>query len=133
MPFIHSNYRINPDDQTIAGGSAGGRFALYTLFHYPNTFSRYIVGSPAIDWDEGVMFEYEARYAANNSDLPAQVFTAAGSAEPEAMITNVERMAQALRNRNYPSLELTVHVFEDETHLSVAPATFCRGLRVVFG
>ncbi len=133
MPFIHSNYRINPDDQTIAGGSAGGRFALYTLFHYPNTFNRYIVGSPAIEWDESVTFEYEASYAADNSDLPAQVFMSVGAAESDFMITNMEQMAKALRDRNYPSLELTTHVFEDETHLSVWPATFSRGLRAVFG
>jgi predicted alpha/beta superfamily hydrolase len=133
IPFIHSNYRTKPDDRIIAGDSFGGLFALYAMFHSPKTFNRYIIGSPSIHWGEEVTFEYEANYAANNSDLPAQVFMSVGSAEPEYMITDMENMARALRGRNYPSLELTTHVFDGETHLSVIPATMSRGLRTVFG
>jgi len=132
-PLIHSIYRTNPDDQTLAGTSFGGLFALYTLFHSPDTFNRYMIGSPSIHWGEGVTFEYEANYAANNSDLAARVFMSVGAAEPEHMITDMEKMAKALRDRNYSSLELTTHVFDGETHLSVIPATMSRGLRAVFG
>lgn len=133
MPFIHSTYRTNPDDQTLVGDSLGGLFALYTLFHSPNTFNRYIIGSPSIHWGEGVTFEYEANYAAGNSDLPAQVFMSVGAAEPDHMITDMEKMAGALRDRDYSSLELVTHVFDGETHVSVIPATISRGLRAVFG
>lgn len=132
MPFVDANYRSNPDEQTLAGGSAGGRFALYTLFDSPQTFAHYIVCSPALDWDGGVMFDYEAGYAAKHADLAAQVFLAAGSAEPEALVAGVAKMAEVLESRRYASLALTTHLFEGETHLSAAPATFCRGLRVVF-
>ena len=78
-------------------------------------------------------FEYEANYAANNSDLPARVFMSVGTAELDHMITDMEKMAKALRDRSYSSLELMTHVFDGETHLSVIPATMSRGLRAVFG
>lgn len=48
------------------------------------------------------------------------------------MVTNMQAMASVLEQRNYPSLRLTQHVFEGETHLSVIPATLSRGLRAVF-
>lgn len=48
------------------------------------------------------------------------------------MVTNTHRMANALADRAYPSLNLTVHEFDGETHLSVIPATLSRGLREVF-
>lgn len=138
VPFIHSNYRADRGDQTIFGHSFGGLFALFALFHEPDAFDRYIVGSPSIWWDESITFTYEADFAASNSDLPARVFMAGGSLEeapddPELlMVTNVQKMAAALQDRNYENLELTTHIFEDETHFSVIPATISRGLRVLF-
>ena len=38
-----------------------------------------------------------------------------------------------LKSRNYPSLRIDVHNLPDETHLSVGPAAWSRGLRYVFG
>jgi enolase len=45
----------------------------------------------------------------------------------------MKELAKILRERGYPGLHLTTHVFEGETHVSVVPATFSRGLREVFG
>ncbi len=54
--------------------------------------------------------------------------------EPEfaAMVGNVEKLNHILTLRAYKGLELTCHIFENETHLSVIPATMSRGLRSVF-
>jgi hypothetical protein len=48
------------------------------------------------------------------------------------MVTGMQEMARIMQDRHYNNLELTTHIFEDETHISVAPATFSRGLRAVF-
>jgi len=133
MPFIQSSYRVNPEDKAIVGSSLGGLFALYTLFHHPDTFNRYIIGSPSIWWDEGVTFAYESGFAANNADLSAKVFISLGALEKEDMIANMRKLAETLQDRGYDGLELTTYIFEHETHLSVAPAAMSRGLRVVFG
>ena len=133
MPFIQSNYRVRPEDKAIAGSSFGGLFALYTLFHHPDTFNRYIIGSPSIGWDEGVAFAYESDFAANNARLSAKVFMSVGGLEKEYTIANMQRLARTLQDRGYDGLELTTCIFEHETHLSVAPAAMSRGLRAVFG
>ncbi len=141
MPFVHENYRADPEDRVFMGDSLGGLFGLYTLFHQPDTFTRYIVGSPSIWWDGTVTFDYERAFAERSKDLAARVFMSVGSLEepgPDAqsaaamMVSNVREMDRILRTREYPGLELTTHVFDDETHLSVIPATLSRGLRVVF-
>lgn len=138
LPFVHSNYRANHDDKTTFGGSHGGLFALYTLFHHPNTFNRYVIGSPSIWWDNRVTLTYEANYAANHSDLSAKVFMSVGSLEeskdghdPRAMITNVQTLAKTLQDRRYDSFELKVHIFEEEAHSSVISAV-SKGLKAVF-
>lgn len=37
-----------------------------------------------------------------------------------------------LERREYQGLELRAHVFQDETHVSVFPAAFSRGLRWLY-
>lgn len=140
-PFIKTHYRTLPRDSTYMGTSYGGLFGLYTLFHQPGTFRRYIIGSPAIHHDDRVIRTHEQAYASQHTDLPARVFLGVGGREELddpliepafQFVTNVERLATTLQGRNYPSLQLTTQVFEGETHVSVVPALYSRGLRVVF-
>ena len=49
------------------------------------------------------------------------------------MLSDMLRMAETLSAREKRGLELTSHIFEGETHLSVIPATMSRGMRVLFG
>jgi predicted alpha/beta superfamily hydrolase len=137
-PRLASRLPIDTDDLGLAGASLGGLFALNALFTAPGLFRRLVAISPAIWWDNGLLLREEAALAERASDLPARLFLAAGAleeqAEPSArMLSNLEALADALRGRNYPSLELTQQVFPDEGHLSVFPAAVSRGLRAVFG
>lgn len=141
FPFIDARYATDPDNRGFIGDSLGGLFGLYTLFHRPDSFGRYVIGSPSLWWDDGVTFSYEEAFAANHSELPARVFLSVGGLEePGAdgaaawahMVSNVEKISKILEGRSYVGLELTTHVFEGETHVSVLPATVSRGLRTVF-
>jgi hypothetical protein len=140
-PFINANYRTNPADSTFIGNSYGGLFGLYVLFHYPDTFNRYIIGSPAIHHDNRVTLAYESTYAESHDDLPVRMFMAVGAREEMdehlidpsfQFVTNVDDLTTRLQRRGYPGLRLTTQVLEDETHFSVIASTFSRGLRAVF-
>lgn len=133
IPFVGSEYRVDPEDRCFFGDSAGGVFGLYTLLGHPDTFKRYIIGSPWFLQDDPEVFRYESEYAANHSDLPAKVFMGVGSLEPETVVNNVRKLDQILQNRGYDNLRLKTHIFEGETHLSVVPYNFTRGLQVVYG
>ena len=136
LPFITKNYRTS-GDAGYAGFSYGGLFGLYALFHEPEMFKRYIIGSPSLWFDSLVTFKYEAEYAAVHSDLPARVFISIGGLEPRAYTetattTNVKQLQDLLQNRHYPGLHLQTVVFEGETHLSgIAPA-ISRSLREIY-
>ena len=140
-PFINANYRTDPDDNAFVGHSYGGLFGLYVLFKKPDTFARYVIGSPAVHHDDRVIMGYESDFAADHDDLPVRMFMSVGGREEhdDPLIdpsfqfeTNVKLLAKALEDRGYPGLRLTTRVFEDESHLSVMPAAISRGLRVVF-
>lgn len=130
--FIGSQYRVDPDDRGFLGYSLAGLFGLYALLHQPDTFSRYIIGSPWTDKDDPQILRFETEFATSHSDLSAQVFISAGSLEPEFVVNNILRLEKAFQNRNYPNLRLQTHIFEGETHLSVVPFNISKGLKVVY-
>ena len=139
VPMIETNYRVTPGDKTLFGASLGGLFALFVLLHQPQVFSRYIIASPSIWWDDKITFEFEKQYAAHYTDLPATVFMSVGSLEEpddepdeSAMRTNMQRLAKLLQGRKYQGLNMKTHIFENETHGSVGPAAVSRGLREVY-
>lgn len=138
-PLVEGEYGADPGDATLVGDSLGGLFALHTLFTRPGTFQRYVAGSPSLWWDSGAVLADEERYAATHTDLGVRLFLSVGALEQETeeelpfrMVSNYRELERRLRGRAYPSLRLTTHVFEAETHGSVIPATFSRGLRAVF-
>jgi predicted alpha/beta superfamily hydrolase len=161
-PMIEAEYPADPADATIFGDSFGGLFSTFVLLNKPDTFQRYIIGSPSLFWNGRVMLEHELRYAESHDDLPAKVFVACGALEtaedmrammknmpPEMlgtfeeyqeaiggepqMVEILEPFLEALGGRGYPSLELSSEVFPAETHNSVPGLNLCRSLRKVFG
>lgn len=131
IPFIGSEYRADPVDRCFMGSSLGGIFGLYSLFRRPDTFQRYIIGSPWMEGDDPQTLRFEIEYATDHSDLPAQVFIGVGSLEPDFVVNNLLKLEKAFQNRNYPNLNLHIQVFEGETHLSVVPYNIGQGLRWV--
>jgi len=137
IPYIDANYRTDPMDRTIGGVSYGGLFPLYVLFSAPETFNRYIAVSPALWWGDRMIFACEQEYADEHSDLPVILFLAVGGLEEKqyptsGMVSNLVEFHRRLEDRNYSGLEMEMMIFEGETHHSVFPGAFSRGLRSVF-
>ncbi|CNF37449.1 Ferri-bacillibactin esterase BesA [Mycobacterium tuberculosis] len=137
-PQLAAEFQFD-DDHGLAGFSAGGHFVGYALLSRPGAFGRYLMGSPALSGCEDLLFTLEAEYAASNDDLAAKVFLGAGEAEladPYIALADVvgsmARMAQLLRMRDYPSLELTTRLYPGQTHASAAAYTFNDGLRTLY-
>tara|TARA_B100000809_G_C15077956_1_gene508559 strand:+ start:40 stop:867 length:828 start_codon:yes stop_codon:yes gene_type:complete len=138
-PLINKNYYTDSSDQTYCGYSLGGLFGLYTLFTSPESFNRYVLGSPSIWWDNKYILKVEEDYAKDNNKLSANVFLSIGDLEEEGeqadtfkMISNVKALSKTLQSRNYKGLILKTAILEDETHCSALSATLNRGLRSVF-
>jgi len=137
-PLIEAKYRIDTNDQTHAGMSLGGLFALYGLFAAPKSFQRVVALSPSIWWDNRDILAMEAAFAKEAKDLPVNLYLSIGAMEEAAhpvakMVSNLYEMDANLRARKYPNLRIAMDVFPAETHNSVYAASLSRGLRTVFG
>lgn len=132
IPFIESKYRVT-SDRGLAGDSFGGLFAAYVWLTDGDTFSRYLIGSPSLWWDKGMILKAEAAVAESGKTLHGRVFLSAGADEGEAMVGPLKNLTAALTGHAYPNLQLESHIFEGENHVSVVPATLSRGLRFLYG
>ena len=147
QPWVRDRYAVS-DDAAYIGNSLGGLFGVYTLLHRPAAFRRYIIGSPWLCWDPETTTAYEPGYAADHSDLDATVFLAAGAHEdvlPPGLsapmqanfgaadtAAHTRRLAEALEQRRYPSLDFTWRIFPEVTHFTMLPVLTALGLRAVY-
>lgn len=140
IPLIEKQYRVKSDDRILLGHSFGGLFTTYTLFQRNRLFQHFVIGSPSLWWHDRVMFNVEEEYAQTHKSLPARVFISVGSDEDkykdkdddEKTVSPFKEFVKVLEKRNYADFKWESHLFEDETHVSVIPATISRGLRSIY-
>jgi predicted alpha/beta superfamily hydrolase len=155
-PWARQRYSIDPDDSTLIGFSLGGLFATYVLLNDPSTFGSYGIGSPSLDYDNGLMFDHETEYARTHTDLDARVFFTVGEYEntqgekrwleghsprlrpsaealydpaPFDLIADTQRMVDQLRGRDYPGLDIDFEILPGEYHHTAPPLALSRSLR----
>ena len=140
VPFIDELYPTIPGDRGYWGDSLGGLFGLYVLFNEPDAFNRYLIGSPSIWWEDENILQQAEEFIAHHDKLDARMFMAVGGLEevdpeglPFRMVTNVGRLERMLREANLEGFELSTRVFADETHVTVIPLNYYRGIQMVYG
>ncbi len=134
LPLLQQKYRIDPAQRVFVGHSFGGLLGAHVLFTRPRLFSHYVLGSPSLWYDNKVIFRQEAAWADQNAHLPAHVVMLTGAEENAGvnkMVDDMQALADALRRRHYPDLNLQVRVLPDQTHLSVFPALLSDALRLL--
>jgi predicted alpha/beta superfamily hydrolase len=142
FPLIAANYRADMSRKIFVGHSYGSLLGLQLLLSEPATFDHYILGSPSLWFDQGVMFDREQAYAKVHKDLPASVFFGIGgretlpanrkrsrSEENADMVADLCDFDAALKSHRYPNLKSRLEVFSDEDHASVFPLVLTHGLR----
>jgi len=130
IPYIDSKYRTDKKDRTLMGSSLGGLFTLYTMFHETELFTRYILTSPALQWDNNVVSTYEETYHSTHTRLPARVFMAISSLEGIDKIFG--KFVDQVKSRSYKDLHLETRVLEGMGHAGSKPEGYTRGLQSVF-
>jgi len=130
IPFIESNYRVDPSQKILMGSSYGGLFTLYALFTEPELFTGYVSASPAVPFGTQFVFKQEKEYFSKRQDLPVSLFISVGDLEELAQ--PVETFMKVMVERGYSGLTLQTMVIEGERHAGNKPEAFNRGLRFIF-
>ena len=136
IPFVESEYRINPNRRTLVGHSLGALFGAYALLKEPGLFSDYILSSPSFWYHDQVIFQMVSESKDAGTEPTGKVFIAIGSTEtPEIngkshdMVGQAITFAETLRSHEYEGLEIKHVVYEGGTHLTTFPVALTEALR----
>ncbi len=131
IPHVDSSYRTNPLRRFLAGFSAGGTFAIYTMLNTADLFEGFVATSPGLAEFEGwSLFDEVERYVTTHDDLPANLYMSIGKDEEgQALYTAFE---DKLRSQGFASFKMKSDVFEGENHLTMWMVGMQRGLREIF-
>ena len=120
IPFTDRTYRTVPTDRALLGHSLGGMFVLYALEHRPTLFQRLIAASPAIGWDNKMLFgAFE-----HLKQLPAPVRLDLSVGGDERLHDDVAAFAKMLETMKLPNLDYRFTIYPGENHDSVRLSSF---------
>jgi predicted alpha/beta superfamily hydrolase len=128
IPSVDAGLKADPANRTLYGYSMGGLFATYTLFTKPTLFKNILIGSPALGYANGAVYETEKQYAAKHKSLPVNVFMEVGALETSGQVEPNKQLAALLDNRHYENLVFKHIIIDDVTHLSGKPVTMLKAL-----
>lgn len=125
FPTVENRYRVEPNNRTYFGYSAGATFASYILMVKPDTFNHYIIGSPALDGDIPIF-----KRLSSNSKVPLStsrnVFISHGDQEKE-LGQDVKTLISLLNKAHPTALNITKEVIAGD-HKTSFPLTGVKGL-----
>lgn len=133
-PLIDKYYKTN-SDRGIVGNSLGGLFALYCLMNSDGYFTRFGINSPSLWWDNENLLNQAVSQNTSNEilDIPAsKVFISVGQNEGPNMVRTMVKLCSYFDDSNYENIDLTWKIFNDETHLSVVPASISKAISTLY-
>ena len=132
FPFIESEYRADSTDRGLLGYSLGGLFSTYVLFHEPKTFQKYFVGSPALWWDDEVIFNLFVEEKFNSLEKPVVVYLSVGEKEGRPLQNSWQKLKGFLEKKAHPNILLKSELLSDEYHLTGIGLAHSRAFRRLY-
>jgi len=130
FPFIESNYKAESGNRSLVGCSLGGLFAAYTMLTHTDMFTGYAAASPAVGWDNEVLYKYEKDFAAKKITTPVRLYMTVGDVERGRPI--FEKLAAYMTGKNYQNVSIHPKVLENTGHSGTKGETYARGLQYIF-
>ena len=113
QPFIEKNYKTN-SSKTLIGQSLGGLLATQILLSKPQLFTKYIIVSPSLWWNNESLLS-QSFLPKNNFNQKSSVFIAVGN-EGEIMKNDATRLQSILLKNKPKDLQVYFQYFPHENH-----------------
>ena len=114
MPLINKSYRKH-NYNVIAGASAAGVFALYTMQANPELFQAHIAYSPAVWWNYGASVKATKSFINKSKDLNNYVYINIGE-EAGIMRERYDELQQSLQSHKVRGLRFFNDAFNGISH-----------------
>ncbi len=137
IPFLGKEYRIT-EDRTFCGHSLGGLIGFHALFTKQELFSRYLLVSPSLWYDNKEIINAAKRFFSEGNAIHSKVYAAIGELETtekgltHEMVDDLNRFVDLLNSKTETKFQIKKEILDNETHRSVFPRAFTNGMRVLF-
>ena len=131
--LVEKEYRVDTSNRGLIGSSYGGLFAAWTLVNRPELFQRYLIASPALEWDDYLFFKQEEELWQKSQTLNAKVYISAGEKELEPFLQSVIRFRERFIAHNYKGFEFTFHILRERDHEDQYMEALLNGLEYLYG
>ena len=131
IPFVDRTYRTIPSDRGLLGHSYGGLFAIYALEQQPALFQRIVAVSPALSWDNRLLFA-AARQKLRKLPSPVRLDLSVGSEDDFGFDKDTIAFAKLLEELKPAGLDCRFTLYRGENHDSVRLVSFPAGLYWVY-
>jgi len=135
IPFVDKHYITNTD-RGISGHSFGGLFTAFTFINSDGFFIRFGINSPSLWWKNNELLDQAVlQFTEHKSwDIPpTEVFISVGGKEKFNMVTTMVKFSLSLEKGNYENIDLSWHIFDNESHSSVVRPSLTRTLLTLYG
>lgn len=132
LPLIAARYRADMTRTTFVGHSYGGLLGAHIVLTSPKMFSKFVISSPSLWYDEGVMFNRQKKFVESHSDLATDIFFSVGALESVGdadMVADTKKFNKVFKARRYPHLTTQMHVWSGRDHLDVFPDMITAALK----
>lgn len=116
-PFIEARYPVDGTRSILFGHSLSGLFTANVLASHPSDFAGYLIASPSVWADPGIVERLRALQISNS---PRRVFVGYGGDENAYMIEGARQVIKALGG--VQGVLLQARAFVGEQHISYYPA-----------
>lgn len=116
-PFLEKRYPLDPSKAILFGHSFGGLFAANVLARKPSAFGGYIIGSPSVRYDPGVVERIGKSVTAGGG---RRVFVSAGEKESYGIVEGAKAISAALGAPG-SSFKVAKQIYSGEGHISYYP------------
>ncbi len=128
IPHIEKTQPADPAHRVLGGTSYGGLFSLYTLYQKPDLFGRHIANSPAVNWDNGLIYQKQETFSQTLPSHPVRLSLTHGQEEEVAYRNAVNEFQLQLAAHAYANLELQQWATPQAGHASASITGWTRGL-----
>jgi uncharacterized protein len=124
QPFIESRYKTT-SSKTIIGESLGGLLATEILLKKPMLFTKYIIISPSLWWDNGSLLNQPSAILQNNFRQQTDVYIGVGKEgltpgnPPRVMEVDANLLSEKLKAIKSKSLNIYFDYLPEEDHATI--------------
>lgn len=124
QPFIESKFKTTAS-KTIIGQSLGGLLATEILLKKPTLFSRYIIISPSLWWDNGSLLNQNAALLNDTFQQPTEIYIGVGKEGltpteiPRVMEVDANLLADKLKQTKSKSVKVLFDYLPQEDHATI--------------